>query len=131
LRALIVLVPAQGLALNLSPVLNVVEQAKYVVFAKACLVKWSLLVRVVAAVAWELLLLLRVQSVQAKVVFRLVSHTQLMFLVESTPDKQCVSLVAVLLVLAEEMQAICTCMLLLRNTHDSHAKKMTLFVHFH
>jgi hypothetical protein len=56
LRALIVLVPAQGLALNLSPVLNVVEQAKYVVFAKACLVKWSLLVRVVVVVAWALLL---------------------------------------------------------------------------
>jgi hypothetical protein len=121
----------QGLAHSLSPVLNVAEQAKYVVFARACLVKWSLQAPVGVVAAWALLLLLRVQSVQAKVAHRRVSHTRLMFLVESTPDKQCVSLVAVLLVLAEEMQAICTCMLLLRNTHDSHAKKMTSFAYFH
>jgi hypothetical protein len=41
LHALIVLVLALGLALNLSRVPNVAEQAKCVVFAKACLVKWS------------------------------------------------------------------------------------------
>ena len=107
------------------------EQAKCVVSAKACLVKWSLQVRVAAVVAWALLLLLRVQSVQAKVVFRLVSPTPLMFLAESTLAKQCVSLVAVLLVLAEETQAICMCTLLLRSILDSFVKKMTLFVIFH
>jgi hypothetical protein len=131
LPALIVQVQAQVLALSLSPVQNVAGQAKYVVFAKACLVKWSLLVRVAVVAAWALLLLLRVQSVQAKVAHRLVSHTPLMFLVESTPVKQCVSPVAVLLDLAEEMLAIYMCMSLLRNIHVSHAKKMTLFAHFH
>jgi hypothetical protein len=114
-----------GLALNLSRVQNVVEQAKYVVFARACLVRWLLLVHVAAVVAWALLLLLRVQSVQAKVVFHLVSHTQLMFLAELIPDKQCASLVAVLQVLAEETQAICMCILLLRSILASFAKKMT------
>jgi hypothetical protein len=37
----------------------------------------------------------------------------------------------VLLVLAEETLAICMCMSLLRNIHDSLAKKMTSFAHFH
>jgi hypothetical protein len=101
------------------------------VFAKACLVKWSQQVHVVAVAAWALLLLLLVQSVRAKVVHRLESHTPLMFLAESTPDKQCVSLVAVLLVRAEETLAICMCMSPLRNMHVSHAKKMTLFAYFH
>jgi hypothetical protein len=41
LHALIVLVLAQGPALNLSRAQSAVEQAKCVVFAKACLVKWS------------------------------------------------------------------------------------------
>jgi hypothetical protein len=109
----------------------VVEQAKCVVFAKACLVRWLLLVRVAVVVAWALLLLLRVQSAQAKVVFRLVSRTPLMFLAESTLAKQCVSPVAVLLVLAEETQAICMYTLLLPSILDSLAKKMTLFVIFH
>jgi hypothetical protein len=54
-----------------------------------------------------------------------------MFLAESTLGKQCVSLVAVLLVRAEETPAICMCMSLLRNIHDSHAKKMTSFAYFH
>jgi hypothetical protein len=125
LHALIVLVLALGLALNPSRVPNVAEQVKYVVFARACLVKWSLLVHVAAVVAWALLLLLRVQSVQAKVAFRLVSHTPLMFLAESTLAKQCVLLAGVLLVLAEETLAICMCMSLLRNIHDSFAKMMT------
>jgi hypothetical protein len=125
LHALIVLVLALGLALNPSRVPNVAEQVKYVVFARACLVKWSLLVHVAAVVAWALLLLLRVQSVQAKVAFRLVSHTPLMFLAESTLAKQCVLLAAVLLVLAEETLAICMCMSLLRSTHASRAKTMT------
>jgi hypothetical protein len=89
LRALIVLVQAQVLALSLSRAQSAVEQAKYVVFARACLVKWSLLVHVVAVVAWALLLSLRVQSVQAKVEFHLVSRTPLMFLAESTLAKQC------------------------------------------
>jgi hypothetical protein len=120
-----------GLALNLSPAQNAVEQAKCVVFAKACLVKWSLQVHVAAVAAWAQLLLLHVQSVQAKVAFRLVSHTPLMFLAGSILGKQCVSLVAVPLVLAEEMQAIYMCMSLLRNIHDLHVKKMTLFVTFH
>jgi hypothetical protein len=88
-------------------------------------------VHVVVVVAWARLLLLRVPSVQVKVGFHLVSRTPLMFLVESTPDKQCVSLVAVLRVLAEETLAICMCMLLLPNMHVSHAKKMTLFAYFH
>jgi hypothetical protein len=56
LRVPTVLVLVQGPALNLSPVLNVVEQAKYVVFAKACLVKWSRLVHVVVVAAWAQLL---------------------------------------------------------------------------
>jgi hypothetical protein len=78
-----------------------VEQAKCAVFAKACLVRWLLLAHVDAVVAWALLLLLRVQSVQAKVAFRLESRTPLMFLAESILDKQCVSPVAVLQALAE------------------------------
>jgi hypothetical protein len=90
LRALTVLVQAQVLALSLSPVQNVAELAKYVVFARACLVRWSLLVHVAAVVAWALLLSLRVQSVQAKVAFHLASRTPLMFLAESTLVKQCV-----------------------------------------
>jgi hypothetical protein len=120
----------QGLAQNLSPVQNVVEQAKYVVFARACLVKWSLQAHVAGVLAWALLLLLRVQSVQAKVAHHLVSHTRLTSPAESTPVKQCVSLVAVLLVLAEETRVICMCMSLLRSILDSLAKKMTSFVHF-
>jgi hypothetical protein len=131
LRAPTVLVLAQVLALSLSPAQNVAELAKYVVFAKACLVKWSPQVPVVVVVAWALLLSLHVPSVQVKVGFHLVSRTPLMFLVESTPDKQCVSLVAVLLVLAEETLAICMCMSLLPNMHVLHAKKMTLFAYFH
>jgi hypothetical protein len=120
-----------GLALNLSPAQSAVEQAKCVVFARACLVRWSLLVHVAAVVAWALLLLLRVPSAQAKVAFRLVSRTPLMFLAELIPGKQCVSLVEVLLVLAEETLAICMCMSLSRSILDSFAKKMTLFVTFH
>jgi hypothetical protein len=54
-----------------------------------------------------------------------------MFLAESTLAKQCVSLVAVLQVRAEETLAICMCMSLLPSILDSFAKKMTLFVTFH
>jgi hypothetical protein len=131
LRAPTVLVLVQGLAHNLSPVLNVAEQAKYVVFVKACLVKWSLLVHVVVVVAWARLLSLHVPGVQVKVGFHLVSRTPLMFLAELTLARQCALLVAVLLVLAEETLAICMCMSPLRNIHDSLAKKMTSFAHFH
>jgi hypothetical protein len=131
LRALSVLVRAQVLALCPLPAQNVAELAKYVVFARACLVRWSLLVHVAAVVAWALLLSLLVQSVQAKVAFHLASHTPLMFLAELTLAKQCVLRVAVLLVLAEETLAICMCMSLSRNIHDSLAKKMTSFAHFH
>jgi hypothetical protein len=108
-----------------------VEQAKYVVFVKACLAKWSLQVHVAAVVAWALLLLLRVQSVQEKVALHRASRTPLMFLAESTLGKQCVLLVAVLLVLAEETLATCMCMSLLRNIHVSFEKKMTSFASFH
>jgi hypothetical protein len=52
LHALIVLVLALGLALSPLHVLNVEEQAKCVVFAKACLAKWSPLARAGVAVAW-------------------------------------------------------------------------------
>jgi hypothetical protein len=90
LRALTVLVQAQVLALSLSPAQNVAELAKYVVFARACSVRWSLQVPAVVVAAWALSLLLRVQSVQAKVAFHLASHTPLMFLAESTLAKQCV-----------------------------------------
>jgi hypothetical protein len=89
LRVPIVRVLVLALALNLSLVLNVVELAKYAVFVKACLVKWSPQARVAVVVAWAQLSLVRAQSVQAKVVHRLVSHTQLMFLEELTLDKQC------------------------------------------
>jgi hypothetical protein len=131
LRALIVQVQAQVLALSLSPVLNVAELAKCVVFARACLVKWSLQVHVAVVAAWALLSLLRVPSAQVKVAHHLVSRTQLMFLVELTPDKQCALLVAVLRVLVEETPVICMCMSLLRNILDSLAKKMISFAHFH
>jgi hypothetical protein len=95
LHAVIVLVPVQGLTLNPLRVQNVVELAKCVVFAKACLVKWSQQAPVAAVAAWAPLLLHRVQSAQVKVVHRLVSHTPLMFQVESIQVKQCVLLVAV------------------------------------
>jgi hypothetical protein len=131
LRALTVLVRALGLALNLSPAQNVAELAKCAVFAKACLVRWLLLAHVAAVAAWALLLLLLVQSVQAKVAFHLASRTPLMFLAESTLVKQCVLLVVVLLGLAEETLAICMCMSLSPSILDSLAKKMTLFVVFH
>jgi len=52
LHAQIVLVLALGLALSLLHVLNVAEQAKCVVFAKACLAKWSPLARVAVVAAW-------------------------------------------------------------------------------
>jgi len=52
LHALIVLVLALGLALSLLHVLNVAEQAKCVVFAKACLAKWSPQARVGVVAAW-------------------------------------------------------------------------------
>jgi hypothetical protein len=90
LRALTVLVRVLGLALSLSPAQNVAELVKYVVFARACSVRWSLQVRAVVVVAWALLLLLLVQSVQAKVAFHLASHTPLTFLAELTLAKQCV-----------------------------------------
>ena len=78
LRALIVRARARALARNLLRVQNAAEQAKYVVFAKACLARWSLQARVAVVVAWALLSLLRVQSVQAKAAYRLVSRTPLM-----------------------------------------------------
>jgi hypothetical protein len=52
LHALIVLVLALGLALNPSRVPNVAEQVKCVVFAKACLVKWSPQARAGVVEAW-------------------------------------------------------------------------------
>jgi hypothetical protein len=88
LSAPIVRVLVLALAHNLLRARNVVEQAKYVVFVKACLVKWLLVVHVAVVVAWAQLSLLRVQSVQAKVVHRLVSHTPLMFREESTQVRQ-------------------------------------------
>jgi hypothetical protein len=131
LHALIVLVPALGLALNPSRAPNVAEQVKCVVFAKACLVKWSPQAPAGVVVAWAQSLLRRVQSVQVKAVHRLVSHTQLMFRAESIQVKQCALLVAVLLVLAVETTEICMCMSLLRSTLASHVKMTTLSVTFH
>jgi hypothetical protein len=88
LSAPIVLGLARALARNLLRVQNAAEQAKYVVFAKACLAKWSRQARVAVVVAWAQLSLLRVQSVQAKVAHRLVSHTPLMFREELTQVRQ-------------------------------------------
>jgi hypothetical protein len=76
------------LTLNLSHVPNVVVLAKCDVFAKACLAKWSPPVPVDVVVAWAQLLLLHVQNALVKVAHRRVSRTQLMFLAESTLDKQ-------------------------------------------
>jgi hypothetical protein len=120
-----------GLALNQSRVLNAVEQARCVVFAKACLAKWLPRVHAGVVVAWAQLLLLRVQSVQAKAALHRVSHTQLMFLAESILVKQCDLLAAVLLALAVETMVICMCMSQLHSILALHVKTMTLFATFH
>jgi hypothetical protein len=88
LSAPIVRVLVLALAHNLLRARNAVEQAKYVVFVKACLVKWSLVVHVAVVAAWAQLSLLRVQSVQAKVGFHLVSRSPLMFREELTQVRQ-------------------------------------------
>ena len=88
LPAPIVPVLELDLILNLSRVPNVAELAKCVAFAKACLAKWSPPVPVDVVVAWAQLLLLHVQNALVKVAHRRVSRTQLMFLAESTLDKQ-------------------------------------------
>jgi hypothetical protein len=95
LHAVIVLVPVQGQTLNPLRVQNVVEQAKCVAFARACLAKWSPQAPAGVVAAWAQSLLRRVQSVQVKAARHRVSHTQLTFRAESIQVKQCVLLVAV------------------------------------